>query len=286
MESSLASEYGRAWGDTPAAHALADRIIEEQEGRGPGLNGAQFLLTPEEEVDALWGWGNNIFWARGEPLMLAGGPGVGKSTLAQQLCLRRAGVHGGDLLGFPVTVGEGRVLYVAADRPRQIRRSWRRMVNEEDRAELARHVVVYEGSPPFRISSNPEAMLPWVRSFEGVDTVFIDAYLDLGRLSEEGGSAAANDALQELIRNDIEVCVVHHDRKLGNEGRKLVRLDDIYGGRNVTKGMGSVVYLDGDAGDLKARLIHLKPPAYRIPSFEVAIDPLKGETYKTYKEGP
>ena len=275
-----ADELAHEFGDSPAAHEIADRYIVERERLGPGTTGAAFLLDHDPRIVNLWGEGKHILWSGGEPLMIVAPPGTGKSTLAQQLCLRRAGVIDSTLLGYHVEPGEGNCLYIAADRPRQIKRSWRRMVNEEHRAELSNHVVIYEGTPPFRVSSNPEKLLNWVRSFKEIDTVFIDAYLDLGRLAEEEGAALANEALQALVLHDIEVCVVHHDRKMGNDPRKMPRLDDVYGGRSITKGMGSVLYLNGESGALAAEVVHLKPPEWRIQNFDIRIDPATGEVYK------
>lgn len=261
--------------------ARQDRVQEEVDRAfaGPGTNGATFLLDRETKVNRLWGRGLEVLWARGEPLYIAGGPGTGKSTLAQQLALRRSGVRSGGLLGFDVEAAPGRTLYLAADRPKQIARSWRRMVNEDDRLALAQTLVVHEGSPDFSISASPEHLLPWVRSFPGVDTLFIDSLLDLAPAigKDEDGAAKANAALQSLVAKDIEVVVVHHDRKHDSSERTKVRLDDVYGGRPISKGAGSVLYLDGEPGTLRGRLWHLKVPANRVPRMDYSIIATKGE---------
>lgn len=268
--------------DAELAPAIQTGEDVEAVFRGPGTRGDTFLLDRETGVNCLWGRGQRVLWARGEPLYLAGGPGTGKSTLAQQLALRRAGVKGGLLLGFNVEPGPGRILYIAADRPKQIARSWRRMVGDEDRRALAETVVVHEGSPDFSISSTPEHLLPWVKGFPFVDTVFIDSLLDLAPAigKDEDGAASANAALQSLVARDIEVVVVHHDRKRDGE-RKNVRLDDVYGGRPISKGAGSVLYMDGEPGTLRGKVRHLKTPATRVLSFDYSIDPKEGMIHAT-----
>ena len=58
--------------------------------------------------------------ADGEALIIAGPQGLGKTTLAQQLLLGRAGFcEYATLLGFPIQPGQGTALYLAMDRPRR-----------------------------------------------------------------------------------------------------------------------------------------------------------------------
>jgi replicative DNA helicase len=258
---------------TPAERAIMDT---DQIFRGPGTRGDAFLLDQDNDVHALWGHGSEVLWSEGEPLFITAPPNVGKSTLAQQLAMRRAGLRDGDLLDYPVEATMGRILYIAADRPRQIARSWRRMVRDDDRLGLASTVVVYPDNLPFRISSNPEALLPFVKSFPNVTDVFIDSFMDVASLADEEPSTNANEALQSLVRHGIEVCVMHHDRKHESR-RKVARLDDIYGGRAVTKGAGSVLYLEGEPGTLHAKVRHLKTPATRVQPFDMHINARSGE---------
>ena len=97
--------------------------------------GDEFILDIPEGVPAVWGEGESVGWSEGESLFTVGLPGVGKSTLAQQLLLGRLGLWQ-TVLGLPVATGLYNVLYLAADRPRQIARSLRRMVGEADRQVL------------------------------------------------------------------------------------------------------------------------------------------------------
>ena len=54
------------------------------------LDGAAFALDAPTHVEAVWGDGSRVLWAQGEPLMIAGPDGVGKTTIGQQLTLARA----------------------------------------------------------------------------------------------------------------------------------------------------------------------------------------------------
>ena len=90
------------------------------------------FLTEDLDVEPLWGDGSRVIWAQGEGLMIVGPQGVGKSTLAQQLCLARKKLREPELLGFPVAADDRPILYLAMDRRAQIRRSLARMVDVND----------------------------------------------------------------------------------------------------------------------------------------------------------
>ena len=67
-------------------------------------------------------------WPTGEPFLIVGPDGSGKTTLAQQLVFALLEIGDGRVLGFPVTPADRGVLYLAADRPKQGARSmWRRI---------------------------------------------------------------------------------------------------------------------------------------------------------------
>src|SRR4051812_4917368 len=85
-------------------------------------DGASFVLDAPEFVPPIWGDDHgDVLWARGEPLLIVGPPGVGKTTLAQQLVLGRCGIRPAvdPLLGLPVKPGAEKTVYIAADRPQQ-----------------------------------------------------------------------------------------------------------------------------------------------------------------------
>src|SRR5207248_1334883 len=74
----------------------------------------------------------------------------------------------------------------------------------------------------------------------------------------------------------IELCVLHHQRKATGDNRKPRKLEDVYGSRWLTAGMGSVVLLWGEAGDLVVELCHLKQPAEEIGPLKVVHDHVRG----------
>ena len=95
------------------------------------------VVFDEPEIpDALWGQGSKVIAARGEPTMIYSPTGIGKTTLAQRVALAAIGIGDSKVLGFDVHPIDGKVLYVAADRSRQAKRSLRRMVTEDDRRIL------------------------------------------------------------------------------------------------------------------------------------------------------
>lgn len=101
-------------------------------GQRAHIDGAAFILDTPAEVVPVWGRGDEVLWAQGEPLLINGPTGVGKTTIAQQLVLARLGMRE-EVLSYPVTSDGRPVLYVAGDRPSQEARSMARMVTEADR---------------------------------------------------------------------------------------------------------------------------------------------------------
>lgn len=70
-----------------------------------------------------------------------------------------------------------------------------------------------------------------------------------------------NIAQQELIASGRQLLALHHQRKeQGGGAAKPRRLADVYGSRWLTAGMGSVLLLWGEPGDLVVELLHLKQP--------------------------
>jgi replicative DNA helicase len=210
--------------------------------------------------------------------MICGPQGVGKTTVAQRLALLRAGIIGGDLLGMPVEVSPGRVLYIAADRPRQIGRSFQRMVSEAEREPLATALVVWKGPPPFNLGrAEPGQLVELIHNFPEVDTVFIDSLKDVAtKLADDETGGIVNVEHQRLIADGVELVVLHHQRKASGDNKKPKKLDDVYGSTFVTGGCGSVILLWGEAGDPIVELSHLKQPAGEFGPVKVSHDHTRG----------
>jgi replicative DNA helicase len=250
------------------------------------VDGATWLESAPADTPAIWGNGRVVLWPEGEPLMIYGPDGVGKTTLAEQLILHRIGVRRDLLLEMPVTTSEGRVLYIAADRPKQARRSLARMVGENEYELLRERLTVWEGPLPFDLSESPRRLLDFTRRL-GADTVVIDSVKDvaLDLVKDEVGSRV-NLAFQLLIANGIELVVDHHPRKdPAGTPAKPKTLEDVYGSRWIVAGMGSVLLLWGKAGDLVLELSHLKQPAEELSPAKVLHDHERGVTSLYEQEG-
>lgn len=248
-------------------------------GRSTYRPAGDYILDAPTDTPAVWGdpATGRVLWAKGEPLMLVGPTGVGKSSVMQQVVVRLVGLGDPEFLGLPVTRAEGRVLYLAADRPRQIVRSLRRMVTEADRAALNDRLVIRPGPPPRDLAANPELLLQLCREADA-GTVIIDSLKDVAvGLSDDKVGSGLNLAIQYAIAADIEVGSLHHQRK-GQNGEKAKRLEDVYGSTWLTAGAGSVVLLWGTAGDPLVELVHLKQPADAVGPLKLFHDHDRGVT--------
>ncbi|GLI00683.1 AAA family ATPase [Phytohabitans aurantiacus] len=251
-------------------------------GETTAKKGGDFLFDQPEVIPAVWGHAERVLWAEGEPMMIAAPPGTGKSTTAQQLLLRRCGVIREPLLGLPVKVSKRPSLLLAMDRPRQIGRSMRRMVDVADdrtRRLLNRRLAVWDQPLP-RDFVAQDGFVDWADALcPGVGLIVVDSLKDfvIG-LSADEAAAAVNLVWQEVSAAGIELLVLHHDRKtLGSDTRENPALDDIYGSRWITAGMGSVVMFAGAAGDQEVTLHHVKQPSEVVGPMVVHFDRASGE---------
>ncbi|MDQ3671098.1 MAG: bifunctional DNA primase/polymerase [Actinomycetota bacterium] len=261
--------------DTLIAGAGPDRPLEKAAVSTRKLDGAEFIFSSPIETPAIWGSpGGEVLWAPGEALMIVGPDGVGKTTLAQQVVLARIGVLS-ELLALPIASAAGRVLYLAMDRPAQVARSFRRMVDEEQHADVLRdRLTVWKGPPAVSVLTSPGALADWIESeFGSVSDVVVDSLKDLApKLSDDEAGSKVNLARQELLARGVEVLEVHHQRKEQRGQGKPKTLADVYGSRWLTAGAGSVVLLWGEPGDLVVELRHLKQPADEIGPLQVLHD--------------
>jgi replicative DNA helicase len=257
-----------------------DKTTEEGASRDARLvDGLSFALGTAGEISSIWGRGEEILWAGGEPVLLAGPDGVGKTTLAQQLALARIGV-GSELLGFPVAATEGKLLYVAADRPKQAARSLWRMVKDlvgSEHAKIRERLLVWQGPLPFNIVAEPARLTAWARSHDATD-VMLDSlgHVATGLSNDDVGSAIAQ-AFNGAMADGLELFVNYHPRKAGRENPKPNKLEDVYGSRWITSACGSVLSLWGSAGDPVVELRHLKQPIGVVGPFDVEHDQYAGE---------
>lgn len=239
--------------------------------------GGRFILDRPADAAPIWGDSSRVAWAAGEPLMINGPTGVGKTTLAQQVVLARLGLRD-QVLGLPVALEERTTLYIAADRPSQAARSFARMVTPDDRAALDEHLVVWTGPLPFRLTKDPELLAAFADSF-GAGTVVIDSLKDvLPKPTDEEQANLANSAFQLCSANGVELLVLHHQRKSQGDNKRPTSIDDVYGNTFITAGMGSVLLVWGKPGDLLVDLAHLKQPSEPVGPWKLLHDHDHGRT--------
>lgn len=259
------------------------RLVEKPVDHGPppeAVDAGSFVFDEPTAVDDIrvWGEDTQIGWASGEGLMLVGPDGVGKTTLGQQLALARCGLRD-QVLGMPVTSTGQRVLYIAADRPRQAARSMRRMVGDLDRQLLEERMTVWRGPLPAMLNEDRTLLARLAKQFD-VQTIVVDSLKDVAvdiATDEAGGRIAS--AFQHLIANGVEVLALHHPRKPGvDQHRKPKELGDVYGSRLIFGAFGSVIMLWGDPGDAIVELRHLKQPVDEIGPWNIRHDHQAGRT--------
>lgn len=269
---------------TPTATTTMSTTIATTVAKSsPVISGGTFALDVPAETEAVWGLGASVLWSAGEPVMVVGPQGVGKTTIAQRLMLGRVGLGVETPLGLPIVKTDRPVLYVAADRPAQARRSIRRMVTEAEREALDERVLFYPGPPPFDLGRDPEGFADFALQ-HSPSTLIIDSLKDAAvGLSEDEIGSRVNRGLQLLVREGVEVLVLHHQRKATADNRRPRTLSDVYGSTWITAGTGSVVLLWGSAGDPVLELVHLKQPAEEVGPLRIIIDHDLGEV-RLYEE--
>lgn len=238
--------------------------------------GATFVLDAPARPPAVWGRGDQVLWAQGEPFLLCGPAGVGKTSVAGQLVRGLIGLDG-SFLGWPVA-SRRRVLYLAADRPAQIGRSLRRVLGPTDRDTLEARLIVWRGPPPADVAKNPDLLVEMAASVSA-DCLVVDSLKDiaLGLSSDEVG-AALNTAMQKVVAAGVDVLGLHHQRKANADNKRPTGLADVYGSTWITAGAGSVMLLWGQPGDAVVEAHHLKQPAEDVGPLRLLHDHQAGRT--------
>jgi hypothetical protein len=226
---------------------------------------------------ALWGFEDQVLWITGEPLMIYGPTGTGKTTVIQQLVLATIGVRHEEFVGLPV-VGQAHWLYLALDRPAQIKRSLRRMVEPADIPLLDERLTIHDGPLDFDVGQEPERLLALAKE-AGATAVAVDSLKDAAAgLEKPEVGQLVNRAFQLLVSSGIEVVVNHHPRKAQVGNSKPKAIDDVFGSRFIVDGCGSVVLLWGSPGDSVVELSHLKQPRDSVGPWTLVHDHDAGVT--------
>lgn len=237
--------------------------------------GGAFVLDVPDVPPAVWGRDDHVIWAEGEALMIAAPQGVGKTTVALQIVRALLGLQE-SVLGYPVRPTERRVLYLAMDRPAQMRRAANRIFTENDRALLDEKLVIWQGPPPYDMAQRKDMMAVMAQK-AGADVVVVDSLKDAAiGLSEDAVGASYNRTRQQALSEGIQVLELHHTTKKGDNGKEPNDLASVFGSTWLTSGAGSVVSLFGEAGDPVVRWRHLKQPMTEVGPFNVTHDHTAG----------
>lgn len=253
------------------------RLAGQQTGEAAMVDGAAFILDTPFDVPAVWGRKGMVAWAQGEALLIAGGSGVGKTTLAAQVVRARLGLQD-EVLGLPVAHGSRRVLYLAMDRPAQARRALARLFTEGDREAIADRLRFRPGPPPADAAQETGTLLRLAQEADA-DTLVVDSVKDAAiGLSEDGVGAGYNRARQACLAAGIEVLELHHNVKRGTDGKDPSGLADVYGSTWLTAGAGSVIGLYGEPGAEVVKMRHLKQPVEVLGPWVLVHDHATGVT--------
>jgi len=236
--------------------------------------GGAFILDVPLTIPTVWGADEGLLWVEGESLMIAGGQGLGKTTLAGQMI--RAQVRGGEVLALPMRqLGDNdRILYLAMDRPRQIARSLARQFTQEDRQVLNDKLVVRPGPPMADLAANPSLLTLMAQALD-CNYVYVDSLKDAAvGLVDDEIAAKWNRARQTALSENIQLCELHHNKK--HKSGDNWDISDVYGSNWITAGLGSIVMLTGDPGDPIIGFRHIKQPSEEIGPFRLEHDQKAG----------
>jgi replicative DNA helicase len=236
------------------------------------ITGEDFLLAPDPRPDPIWGDRTEVLWSPGEPMICTGPIGVGKTTIFGHLVRGRLGLHP-QLLGYRILPGQRRVLYLACDRPRQIRRNLHRILGADVAEALRDQLRVWVGPLPSDLAKQPSLLLDMCRKADA-DTVFVDGLKDVAlELSKDDVGAGLNQAFQRCVAEGIEVAANHHQRKAANGGAKPRSIADLYGSVWIGAGAGTVILVWAERpGAAAIEVSTLKPSHEHVGPLSVLHD--------------
>ncbi len=264
---------------TQPIHLPKNRIAGKYE-----ISPGDHIFNIPTQVESHWGTGYESLWAVGEPLMIYGPTGVGKTTLAGRLLLSLIGVDPPEVLGWPTTPlpDDQNILYIAADRPRQAMRSLRRMVNKQDAPTLHKRLRIEHQRQLWAAAETPN-MLYEAAQQTSATIIILDSGKDIaaGPLKEETAAKGLMDAIQVCISNEVDILLLHHPRKMNQDNaNKKLDIDDVYGSAWLTAGSGSVLLVAGKPGEGVFQLHQLKAPSTFINSVDCYVDYYTGSLTK------
>ena len=259
--------------------------LEPQQYESVAMRGGDALASVEEAPPARWGSGDDVLWACGESLLIAGRTGVGKTTLATGVLAGLVGLEA-DCLGLEIRPAT-RVLYLGMDRPRQILRALARRFSPETFKVLNERMIFRKGPLPKDLAKEPTLLLTLAQQY-GCDVVIVDSLKDAAvKIADEEVGGQINRAIQLCNTHDVDVLLLHHQRKGAVADRKneddTPTVEDVFGSNWITAGAGSVIILQGQPGDNVVKMHHVKQPADPVGPWMLEHDHHAGRT--TRQEG-
>lgn len=268
------------------AEREAERIVAEleaQENPLPDMEVSGAALFGLPDVIPLFGTAEAPVSASGQAWMIVGEDGTGKTSDAQQYVKARLNLDGwgGEMWGRPVAPlpEDESVYYLAMDRPRQaLEAATRGLDQRRHGAALRERLTFWQGPTPYPLwgAAGAEWLLEKVAQ-RRVGLLVLDSRKDAGDATNPDSLSGINRLVQALCARGVEVLILHHPNQSSRAGRDP-QLADVYGWREVYSGLGSVVFLEGRAGETQLEVHHLKPIRARLEPFIIERDHAEGRS--------